>query len=172
MLLLKIIGCILVVCVSVYVGASYAKSLKNRINSLSKFIELLTIFMIKIEYELCDIPLMLREISEQEEGIIKEILESCIIEINSGTSLKGSWNKSIDKYSCEMCLSKDDENIIKDFSNSLGDTDVKGQISNIKMYIELLNKKLKKAEKEAAEKSRVSMSCSLFLGLLISILLI
>lgn len=162
----------MIVCVSICLGANYVKSLNNRINSLSKYIELLSLFKIKLEYELCDIPLMFKVLSQQEEGITKKVLENCICELSCGASLKSSWNKSVDKFSSEMCLSKDDEIIIKDFSNSFGDTDVAGQISNIEMYIELLNKNLEKAEKEAAEKSRVSMSCSLFLGLLISILLI
>ncbi len=170
--MLKITGCVLIVSASIYIGVAYVNSMKKRIYSLSQMIELFTVLKIKLEYELCAIPELFRLIIKQEQGTYVCFLEHCISEIDAGASLKIAWNKSVDKFSREMNLSSNDTALLIDFSQALGDTDVSGQISNLEMYIELLHKNLKDAEKELTDKSRVSISCSLFLGLLVSILLI
>lgn len=162
----------MIISASVYIGVGYVNSMKKRIDSLSQMIELLTVVKIKLEYELCAIPELFRLIINQEQGTYLCFLRYCVGEIVAGASLKNAWNKSVDKFSGEMCLSKNDTVLLIDFSQTLGDTDVSGQLSNIEMYIELLSKNLKEAEKEATDKSRVSISCSLFLGLMVSILLI
>lgn len=162
----------MIILASTYIGVGYVNSMKKRIDSLSQMIELLTVVKIKLEYELCAIPELFRLIINQEQGTYLCFLRYCADEIDAGTSLKSSWNKSVEKFSGEMCLSKNDTALLMDFSQTLGDTDVSGQLSNIEMYIELLGKNLKEAEKEVTDKSRVSISCSLFLGLLVSILLI
>ncbi len=172
MMLLKAVGCVFVLVFFWAVGVGYINVLKKRISGLEQMIELLTVLKIKLEYELCSIPELFNALKQQQEGKTKIFLEYCLTRIADGSSLKKAWNESVDFISEEMCFIKSDVILMKDFAQSLGDTDISGQIANLTLFIELLKKNLSEAEKILKDKSRVTMSCSLFGGLLISILLI
>ena len=171
-MLLKSLGCVLIITSATAVGFGYVNILKKRIAGLNRMIELLTIIKIKLEYEFCSIPDILRQIKDNDTLNIKDFLENCISEIDNGISLKSAWCSNIDRYSQEMFLIKSDKNLLIEFTNALGDTDASGQVTNLEVYIEMLGKNLTTAENELKEKSHVALCCSMFIGILISILMI
>lgn len=170
--MVKFLGCSLIVAASIIAGLSYTGVLRKRIKGISFMIELLSALKIKISYEFSAIPELLKEMQckdKQEGGIF---LINCLQYLDGGKDLKSAWNMSVDKFSQEMFLAKKDTDVLKDFSVGLGDSDVNGQITNISLYLEMLKTNLTEAENILKEKSRVTLSCSIFGSLLFSILLI
>ncbi len=170
--MIKIIGCVFIISASFYIGIQYVSKLKKRIYGLSQIIEVLNVLKIKLEYEMSNIPRLFKAIAEQDKSDAGKMLECCALEMDKGLSLKSAWIISIKSFADTMNLSENDVILLCDFSKSLGDTDVLGQISNIELYIQLLDKNLTQAQKELSDKSRVSLSVSVFFGAIVSILLI
>ena len=167
--MLKLIGCSLIISAAALFGLNKINTFKKRVNGLKYMIELLSALKIKINYESSAVPVILKELTNKAQNTY--FLKSCIELLNKGKSLNYAWNKSVDDYSSNYHLSKKDVQILKDFSIGLGESDVEGQITNIQLYIELINKNLKEAEEKLSENSRISISCSIFGGLILSILL-
>lgn len=168
--MLKILGCLLIILSSVFCASNYCTNLKKRISGLSFFIRLLELFKIKIEYEQSTVLQII-------DGLVDEcdtfgFLEDCSKNISTGLSLKSAWEKSLNDKGNELGLTKDDASLLRKFCNELGETDLEGQISNISLYVQLLNKKLTDLENTVKDKSRVAINTGFFTGLIVSILLI
>jgi len=169
-MIIKIFGTILVVTSFLVIGIEYNKAINKRIVALNEMIELLSALKIKINYEYSSIPEILRDIySANRENMF---LMNCIYFLDDGEGLKNAWNHAVEKYAKQFFLTKKDTSILYDFSIGLGDSDVNGQITNILLYIDMLKASKKIAEAEVKDKSRVSLSLSVFSGLIFVIILI
>ncbi len=167
MMLFKAVGCILIIFSSTAIGINHINNLRDRALALFESSEFVNILKIKMGYELCDIPSIFKSLEDKYF-----IAKNCLIHIKNGDSLKIAWNKSIDKYAKKAHLNSSDISILKDFCVCLGQTDIEGQISNLNMYLKLLEKRINEAKSELSDKSKVIFSTSIFSGLLISIILI
>lgn len=166
-MLLKTVGCILIVVSSTTIGLNYINNLKSRVTALNEISEFMSLIKIKMEYELCDIPNILNSLSDKHF-----VAQRCFMHIKSGSSLKSAWHKSADEYAEKLHLKQEDKRLLNDFCACFGQTDIDGQISNFNMYSELIEKNLNEAKAELANKSKVILSTSIFAGILITILLI
>lgn len=166
-MLLKAVGCVLIIFSSAGIGIIHIKNLKNRVTALCEINEFINIIRIKINYELCDIPNILNLLSDKYF-----IAQYCYIHIKNGKSLKSAWYESVDKYAEKMHLKAEDISLLKDFCVCLGQTDIEGQVSNFNIYSKLIEKNSKEAKSELENRTKVIFSTSMFAGLLISILLI
>ena len=167
--MIKLFGCLMIITCGILTGFFYIKSLNKRIEILSFFIKLLEEMKIIIEYKHLSIPEILEGCNNSVNNIF---LKKCLEKIKNGTSLKTAWNDSLKENAVEMCLNENDLMILSDFVICLGETDISGQISNIVLYADLLEKRIKDANKQIKEKSKVAMSCCFFGGAIIVILLI
>lgn len=167
MMLLKAVGCILIIFSCAAIGINHVNNLKNRVLALSETREFVNILKIKMDYELCDIPSIFDSLGDKYF-----IAKNSLLHIKNGYSLKIAWNNSIDEYARKTHLNSGDISILKDFCICLGQTDIEGQISNLSMYSTLLEKRINEAKSELSDKSKVIYSTSIFSGLLISIILI
>ncbi|MBQ7799547.1 MAG: stage III sporulation protein AB [Oscillospiraceae bacterium] len=170
--MLKLAGCLLIVASSVYAALSHIKSLRKRAQGITAMVELLSAMKIKINYEFTSLPELLKSLRLNSTYPISLFLDECVMNLNQGENLKSAWKKSVDRFSDKMNLTQGDINILSEFSLSLGDSDVGGQISNIQLYTEMLRKNLSDAESIIKDKSRITLSCSLFGGLIFLVLLI
>ena len=149
-MLIKIIGSMLIVLSGVLIGVQYLKKLNTRNKSLAFFIKILKEMNILIEYKRSAIPQILKEcINSEKDGFLMQ----CVEKIAFGDSLKDAWNFTVKDFSEEMCLGQEEIKILTDFAGCLGETDVSGQISNIKFYIELLENRLYDLKKQTKEKN-------------------
>ena len=166
-MILKIVGCALIFSASALFGLDYIKGLNDRVSALCEVSDLLNLIKIKVSYELCDIPHLLKTLEDRYS-----IAKSCVFYIEDGQNLQSSWINAIDEYSKKRHLESDDIHLLNDVAVCLGKTDIDGQISNLNMYLKLIEEKLEEIKSEVASKSKVVFSTSIFTGLLISIILI
>ncbi len=170
--MIKLLGCMMMVGASVFIGLNYIRNLRVRVNGLRAMIEFLSTVRIKISYELSALPELIRELREKSSYPVSDFLDECIIHLDGGSDLKDAWRLAVNKFSKQMNLSKSDISILNEFSAGLGDSDLSGQIANIQLYTEMLEKNLLESENILKEKSKVTLSCSLFGSLIILVLLI
>lgn len=166
----KILGCVFVVFSTMLLGIEYNKNLHKRVNGIDKIIEILSVMNIKINYEYSPIPIVLKEIHKTEKENI--FLSECISCIDSGRALKDAWICAVEKYSSAYFLNDKEVSVLKDFSHSLGDSDISGQTSNILLHIEMLKQIRNDAEIKLKEKSRIALSIGAFSGLVLAIILV
>lgn len=170
--MIKFLGCLLIVFSSVFAGLSYIKKLRKRANGITAMIELLSVLKIKINYDYSPLPEILKQMHQSCVYPISIFLDECVLSLNQGDDLKAAWTNGVNKFSEQMNLTKGDTNILSEFSVCLGDSDINGQISNIQLYTEMLRNSLSEAEVILKEKSKVTLSCSLFGGLIFIVMLI
>lgn len=170
--MIKLLGCLLIVTSSVCIGLNYINTLRKRVSGISAMIELLSALKIKINYEFSVLPELLMQMQKKATDTESIFLNECVASLKRGDDLKSAWYAGVSRFSEQMHLIKSDTDILYEFSICLGDSDVSGQISNIQLYTEMLRKNLHDAEDILKEKSKVTLSCSLFGGLIFFVLLI
>ena len=166
-MILKFVGCVLIFSSSVLFGLDYIKRLNDRVYALHEINDLLNLIKIKISYELCDIPYLLKTL--EDKYLIAKI---CVFYLENEHNLQTSWVNSIAEYGKKNHLKSEDICLLNDVVVCLGKTDIGGQISNLNMYLKLIEERLELTKSEVGSKSKVAFSTSIFTGLLISIILI
>lgn len=167
MFLIKIISLIGILFICSYIGIMKSKMYENRVKELNKFQNALVMFKSKIEFTHEPLKNIFKDISNiiysNEENIFAQM-------INCEINIYNSWCESIDKYS--NSLLEEDKEIIKMMGKLLGKTDIKGQVNEIELTENLIEKQIKKAEYERDKNVKLYKTMGVVLGLGICIILI
>ena len=81
-----------------------------------------------------------------------------------------AWNLAVAENS--FSLSKEDIKIISNFGNLLGKTDLKGQITEIELANNFLDKQIKEAEEIRKKNDKLYKSLGIIIGITIVIVLV
>lgn len=165
--LIKGINMIFIIIICSYIGIIKAKKFETRLIELNKFQNALTMFKTKIEFTYDPIKNIFEEISKiiylEEKNIFKLVIES-EDEINQ------AWKISTDEF--HEIFNKEDIDVIKMFGKLLGKTDIEGQVSEILLTQNLIEKQIEKAEYEKSKNSKLYKSMGVICGLGICIILV
>ena len=165
--LIKGINMIFIIIICSYIGIIKAKKFETRLIELKKFQNALTMFKTKIEFTYEPIKNIFEEISKiiylEEKNIFKLVIES-EDEINQ------AWKISVDEF--HEVFNKEDIDVIKMFGKLLGKTDIEGQVSEILLTQNLIEKQIEKAEYEKSKNSKLYKSMVVICGLGICIILV
>ncbi len=166
MVFIKNMSLIGIIAICSYIGILKSKSFENRVIELSKFQSALVMFESKLKFTYEPIKNIFEEISNV---IYKN--ESNIFFFTS------KEEKDINKAWCEnasniLFLNNSDKEVIKTMGKLLGKTDIEGQLSEISLGLDLINKQLVDAEYERNKNSKLYKTMGVILGLGISIILI
>ena len=166
MVFIKNMSLIGIIAICSYIGILKSKSFENRVIELSKFQSALVMFESKLKFTYEPIKNIFEEISNV---IYKN--ESNIFFFTS------KEEKDINKACCEnasniLFLNNSDKEVIKTMGKLLGKTDIEGQLSEISLGLDLINKQLVDAEYERNKNSKLYKTMGVILGLGISIILI
>ena len=148
---LKIIGIILILLSSVFFGYCKSANLKKRVFELKK---------------IHSGTLRLKEYIENCPTEIGSIYNSCYGSCNNLEYLNGKIRIKKD------FVSKEDYDLLNEFFTLLGASDTKSECARINLYSELISKQISSAEKDAEEGSKIWQTCSICVGVGISILII
>lgn len=155
--MLKLILCMVIITGSTAVGFYYSHRLYERRNILKSFV---------IELEKCSTSM------SYTSSELYRIFENNFMdyEFKSDTSFESQWSAMLGSYKDK--LKKEDLELLHNFSESLGISDVISEQKNIRLYIQMLEKNIVDAENDIKEKSKVSQTLGFCVGVIISILLI
>lgn len=150
-------------------GRMIAESYKKRLIELQEMKSSLTVFKSKIKFTYEPIPEIFQEIADQEKETTRNIFLNAIEEMKTQTA-SISWEKAIEKTPTH--LKEEDKQVLKNLSKMLGETDSDGQISQIEVTQNFLEKQLKEAEDEKQKNEKMYQKLGSIIGLAIVVLLI
>lgn len=171
--LVKIIILILIMILTTRIGIEKASTYKVRLEELNRFKESLNYLKTKIEFTYEPLNEIFKEISnlvyEDKDNIYKELVNDNTTN-NYNKDFFLSWQNASDIILNK--IKQEDLVIIKNFGKLLGKTDKLGQISEIEVTSNLIDKQIKKAEEEKNKNEKLYKSMGIVSGLGICIILI
>ena len=169
---MQIIKCFMLLLIfisSSLIGRCIAKKYSYRLEELEEIKNILNVFKSKIRFTYEPIPEIFKEISIQTKENIGKIFE------NAGKNMKDmsageAWEQAVQKS--ETNLTKEDIHILLMLSKMLGQTDLEGQISQIEITENFLEKQITEAEQEKNKNEKLYRKLGTTIGLIIVIVLI
>lgn len=151
------------------IGILISKKYVNRVNELKEFKNALNIFKTKIRYTYAPLPEIFTEISENMNSNISRVFENAAkkMEIcNAGEA----WSLALKLE--DLSIDDEDKVVLKSLSKLLGKTDLEGQLSQIEMTSDFLDKQIRKAENQRTKSEKMYRTLGMIIGMAIVIILI
>lgn len=172
MIIFKYTMLIMLLFISSYIGILMSKKYQYRVKELKEMKTALSIFVTKIKLTYESIPQIFKELSKEtntENINIRNIFEKAsekMEEKNAGEA----WIDALKQTSTN--LKKEDIEILKKLSNLLGKVDLEGQINEIELVDNFLDKQIEKAEEELKKNEKMYKTLGITVGLAICIVLV
>lgn len=167
MIVAKFIICIFIILICSYLGLEKSKNYSKRVEELQRIKNGLNFFKSKIEFTYDPVKDILEGISnsvyQNEENIFYKAKKYM-----NNNNVNIAWNSAVDE---EAKISKEDKDILKMFGKLLGKTDKKGQISEIDLSLNFIEKQIQKAESEKSKNAKLYKSLGILIGFGITIIL-
>lgn len=169
MIVIKYIDLLLIITVCTYMGFSKSKEFSKRVTSLKNIKNSLNIFKAKIEFTYEPIKDIFEEISKivykSEENIFQNFCDNL-----ENRDITIVWNEAIQNTA--IGLNQDDKEVLIMLGKMLGKTDKSGQISEIELVNNFLNKQIEEAEEKKAKNEKLYKTLGVVSGLAIAIILV
>ncbi len=172
-MLLKIVGSILVIGASSLIGYAYSRDSSRRPQELRTLQGLLQIF----ETEICYLSNVLSEAFEKISGSsgseVTGFFRDTVLNLKSSDSATAcqAWEQAVDRNAKKTALKAEDIGILMAFGKMLGNSDLEGQIKNIRLTVEKLKLQEQKAEESRKKNESMFKSLGVLGGLALVIML-
>lgn len=166
---LKFLNIVSIILICSYIGIDKAKTFSARVFKLRNLKNSLNIFKTKLEFTYEPIKEIFTEISEIVYKNKNNMFKSYVDNMKNG-KLEDAWALAVAENS--FSLSKEDIKIISNFGNLLGKTDLKGQINEIELANNFLDKQIIEAEEIRKKNDKLYKSLGIIIGITIVIVLI
>ena len=167
--IIKNVSLILILLICTYLGLNKSKAFYKREVELKKLKNALNIFKTKINYTYETIGEIFKEISKleyyDEDNIFKKS-----IELLDKDGLGMAWDKAV--MQCKNHINEEDKEILKMLGKTLGKTDKEGQISEIELVSQFLNKQILVAEEVRNRNEKMYKTLGVTIGLTLVIIFI
>lgn len=167
--LIKAVILINILGICIYLGNLKAKLFDFRVIELIKIKNSLNMFKTKLQFTYAPIKEIFEEISHIIYKDTGNIFLGTIHELDNKI-ISEAWYSAIDKN--KNSLNKEDIEIIKMLGKLLGRTDKEGQISEIDLTSNFIDKQIEKAEYDKNKNTKLYKTLGTVFGLAIVILLI
>lgn len=156
---------------STSIGFILSKRYADRLDELNAFNTLVNILQNSIKFT----RLPLNEIFDQIGNVtiktnVKNIFINCKEKI-AKMSVNNAWKQALDEEIYYLNMKNEDFDVIGTLGNTLGKTDIDGQINGLNQFKERLSVQIKQAELEKNKNSKMFKSLGTIVGLVIVILL-
>ncbi len=151
------------------IGILISKKYSNRVNELKEFKNALNIFKTKIRYTYEPIPDIFIEISENINSNISNVFKTAAEKMKICAAGE-AWDLAL-KID-DLNIDDEDRNALKNLSKLLGKTDLEGQLSQIEMTSDFLDKQIRKAENQREKSEKMYRTLGMIMGMAIVIILI
>ena len=167
MLFLKYLCLVLIIVITTYIGFYKSKIFSNRVKNLKDVKSSLNIFKTKVEFTYEPIKDIFKEISkvvyQDNENIFKSFCK-----LDDDVTI--SWNNAVQNSKSDF--NKDDREILMLLGKMLGKTDKSGQISQIELVDNFLDKQILDAKKKKKKNEKLYRTLGVVSGLVIAIILV
>lgn len=151
------------------IGILISKKYVNRVNELREFKNALNMFKTKIRYTYEPLPQIFAEISENIDSNISTVFRTASDKMDICAAGE-AWNLALKLE--ELSIDEEDINILRNMSKLLGKTDLQGQLNQIEMTSDFLDKQIRKAENQKDKSEKMYRTLGMLVGMAIVIILI
>ena len=153
------------------IGFLLSRIFSDRLEDLKSLKTLLNILQNKIKFTHLPLYEIFEQIGEMNTKTkIKRIFLKCGEKIKQ-MNIEKAWNDSIEEEMFFLNLNNEDIDTLISLGNTLGKTDVEGQISALEEFKERLDVQIREAEMQKNKNSKLYKSLGTIVGLVIVILL-
>lgn len=169
-MILKLLGLLLISSVGAMIGIRASMQLKFRVQFLEKYITLMKETKTRIRLSACDI----RKLFKSNTGFapLDEMTSEFTQHMLKGETAKGAWSEAVYSSYKGHAVPRVDKELISEFGNELGQSDIDGEINHIDMHISLVDDRLAEARSELLQKGKLYRTLGLFAGITISIIIL
>ncbi len=173
MLLIKIIGCILVIVSTTGMGFFFSGELRNRVDDLKELKKIIVLLRGDIRYARTPLPEAISAIEKRHEGRFKVFLEDISLRLQelSGQTFAQIWKEAVEKDLEDTSLGKKDKLDLTHFGENLGYLDKEMQMNTLDLYITQLEAEISELTGSLKEKTYLYNTLGLMAGVFISIVL-
>lgn len=154
---------------SSYIGLLMSKKYQNREKELKEIKSLLKIFSTKIKLTYETIPQIFKELGNNKNSNISYIFNIASKNMQELPAGK-AWIKALESQNTN--LKKEDIEVLKGLSALLGKVDLEGQVSEIELVDNFLDKQIEKAEEESKKNEKMYKTLGITVGLAMVIIFI
>lgn len=174
MLIIKRVLAISVSLIVGYMGYIYSKRYVQRVLELFDLICALQMFETKVRYKSEPIGEAFIYISSVIKTRAGQIFYDTVeyLKFSDGVLASQAWNHSIEKNMPYLSLNNVEKQILMSFGNNLGNSDIDGQIKNINLVINQLEKQVKIAQDDSEKNSKMYKNLGVLGGMALFILLL
>ena len=151
------------------IGILISRKYVNRVNELKEFKNSLNIFKTKIRYTYEPLPEIFTEISNTVDSNISKVFKIAYKKMENCDAGE-AWNLALKME--DLNINDEDKLVLRNLSKLLGMTDLEGQISQIEMTSNFLDKQIRNAEIQKDKSERMYRTLGAILGIAIVIILI
>lgn len=163
---LKILGGFLLVLSGFSAGWFCSRKLLMRKDFFKRIIGFITNLSTQLRYSTSDI-FTLVSLSACTSG-----LDFFEISDETGTPFYKVWSERVSEIPTKFGLKNSDRQLLLEFGEQLGKTDVDGQLKHLELYEALLKKQLTDAENEINKKSKLYKTMGFFVGTAVALMII
>ena len=169
MQLVKNISLVLMLLICTYLGINKSRSFRKRELELKKLKNALNIFKTKISYTYETIGEIFKEISKLEYQDNENVFINTINLLDKN-GLGNAWENAL--INTKTYLNEEDKEVLKMLGKTLGRTDKDGQISEIELVSNFLNKQISSAEEVRSKNEKMYKTLGITIGLTLVIIFI
>lgn len=173
-MLLKIIGCMLVVLSSTGMGFFFSNEMKCRIDDLRELRKLILLLRGDIRYGNTPLPEAINAIARRHKGSLAAFFTKISTRLNelSGLTFQEIWKDAVEKELVNTSLSKKDKMQLLSFGENLGYLDKEMQMNTLDLFLSQLDEETKELSKSVKEKAYLYNSLGIMAGIFISIIML
>ncbi len=169
MLAIKIIIYSFIFLLCSLIGILISKKYVNRVNELREFKNALNMFKTKMRYTYEPIPDIFVEIAKNTSSNISNVFKKAVEKMPVCTAGE-AWNLALKLE--DLNIDDEDKNVLENLGKLLGKTDLEGQLNQIEMTMDLLDKQIKKAEIQKDKSEKMYRTLGMITGIAIVIIII
>ena len=166
MIYIKYVSLMGIIAISSYLGIYKAKEYENRVKKLIKFQSALVMFKSKLEFTYEPIRSIFEDISKVIYKSESNVFENVI---KSQKDIYLAWKEAV---LGESNFTKEDKEVVEMIGKLLGKTDLEGQINEINLGLNLVEKQIEIAESERNKNVKLYKTMGIVCGIGICIILI
>ena len=172
--MIKIIGAIMIIASTSFIGFLKALTYKNRLVELYEFQKGIELFETEVRFTKSPLSEAFNKIADNLSGEVSKIFKKFSISYISSDGQTASviWNETILNNINNLNLTNDDLNIIRDFGVCLGTLDAEGQINSISSVVSRIESQIETVRGFCNKNAKLYQSLGVYSGILISVLLI
>lgn len=174
LLIIKIFSLLMIVVLSSLIGTLIANKYNTRVKELEDIITALDLLETRVKYTydtIADSFLFVADNMKTKAYRIFMITASILNE-NKNMSAGDIFRNTVDEEGMFLDLTSEDKEALKGLGTSLGQMDLEGQLKNITLVKELLEKQFNDACDGKNKNYKLSRNMGVFIGLVIMIILI